>query len=93
MRPTPQRRQASESAFRLELTKLRSNDSELRVVVSTKIAKKAVDRNKLKRRLREIWRALPHEKGARVTVYTRREALNLDFASLSAQFASAIKKL
>jgi len=94
------RRSAHQSAFRLELTPLRSSEVDLRVVVSTKVTKKAVERNRLKRRLREIWRALspiplrpPASPGYRVTVYTKKIALETGFSDLSRQLIAGLKQL
>jgi len=56
----------------------------LRVVVGTKISKKATERNRLKRRLREIWRNLAIPANVAATLYTKPITLTLSFAELKA---------
>ena len=54
----------------------------LRIVVGTKVSKKATERNQLKRRLKEIWRQLPVAPDVAVTLYTKTTTLLLSFAEL-----------
>ena len=56
----------------------------LRVVVGTKVSKKATERNRLKRQLREIWRKLPVASDVAATLYTKSSTLSLSFAELTA---------
>ncbi|MFA5967357.1 MAG: ribonuclease P protein component [Patescibacteria group bacterium] len=58
--------------------------SGLRIVVGTKVSKKATERNQLKRRLREIWRSLPIVPNVAATFYTKSTVLPLSFAELKA---------
>lgn len=85
------RRSAHQSAFRLEL--VASREPGLRVVVSSKVAKLATRRNLLKRRLREIWRHLPHRPPGQLTVYTKKAALDMSFQELAAQLSSGLTQL
>ncbi|OGB74264.1 hypothetical protein A2V68_00670 [candidate division Kazan bacterium RBG_13_50_9] len=63
-----------------------------RVIVSTKVTKRATQRNLIKRRLRELWRELgkdhqsPH-------IYVKKAALAMSFAELRAEMAQALKRL
>lgn len=64
------------------------------IVVSTKVSKSAVQRNTLKRRIREILRLnlgmiAP---GFDVAILTNQQALKLEYASLSALLMSLLKR-
>ena len=66
------------------------------IVVGVKVAKRAVVRNTLKRRLRELLRVyLPAlgERGADAVIITRPGAASLDFASLKAAVHAMMEKL
>ena len=52
------------------------------IVVGTKVAKRAVDRNLLKRRIREIMRPKVNEKKHDYTIITRPGATGLSFKEL-----------
>lgn len=52
----------------------------------------AVFRNKIKRRIREIFRTLPQEGGTDVHVFPRHFAKNASFQDLHAEFVSAIRE-
>ena len=60
-----------------------SRSSRSRVVVSTKVSKKATERNRLKRQIRAIWQRLTLPPGARVAIYTKPDALSLSFQELT----------
>ena len=55
---------------------------DLRIVVGTKLSKKATVRNQLKRRVREIWRQLAIPPNVRITLYAKQPALSIKFAEL-----------
>ena len=54
----------------------------LRVVVGVKTASKATQRNLLKRRLREVWRAAAVPPDVMATIYTSKATLDLSFTDL-----------
>jgi ribonuclease P protein component len=71
------------------------NVSRFTVVVSTKVSKKAVDRNKLKRRLREIIRKeiLPSiNQGYDIMVMTKKDLLKKSFEDLKKDAIELFKK-
>ncbi|MFH0912380.1 MAG: ribonuclease P protein component [Patescibacteria group bacterium] len=66
----------------------------LRVVVSTKLSKKATERNRLRRRVREIWRVLPVTTlPPVVTIYMKSLSLNMSFAELRMAITRIIPRL
>ncbi|MBN2585537.1 ribonuclease P protein component [Patescibacteria group bacterium] len=81
---------ADSPAFTLKYPPSSDRAKRIRVVVSAKVAKKAVMRNLIKRRLRDIWRLigsgpLPH-------IYVKKAALTMSFAQLKAELDRLIKK-
>lgn len=69
--------------------------SRLAVVVSLKVSKKAVERNRLKRRLREITRReiVPHLKtGFDIVIITKKPLLELPFEELKKLTIGLFKK-
>ncbi len=64
-------------------------------VVSKKISKKAVIRNKIKRQLREISRDIIKntEKGLDIVVFTRPEITNSDFNQIKNVLETLLKKI
>ncbi len=90
---------SKKSAFSKAVSmKVRENalpHSRFGVVVGLKVHKKAVQRNILKRRIREILRKHLAEikPGYDVMVLTQTKALAADYAELEAQLLSCLKKL
>ncbi len=72
----------------------RSLPTRFAFVVSTKVSKKAVERNLLRRRLREIIRAeLPQLKtGLEVLIIARPQARQLDFQALKQEVEALLTK-
>lgn len=58
-------------------------NKKLRVIISSKIAKKATDRNLVRRRIKEVWRQLPIPPDIAVTIYTKATILNQSFAEIN----------
>lgn len=71
-----------------------TNVSRFAIVVSTKVDKRAVQRNRLKRRLREILRLNLQQikPGWDILVITKQKALSLDYGQLQEALLSLIKK-
>ncbi|MEA1909984.1 MAG: ribonuclease P protein component [Patescibacteria group bacterium] len=65
----------------------------IKFVVSTKISKKAVDRNKIRRRLKEIWKKFQLPQNSETIIYAKKEVLNLSFSEINELSKSAVKKL
>lgn len=80
--------------FIIKYQKNQQDSSRFTFVVSTKVDKKAVVRNRLKRQLREAIRTLLPEVvgGFDVLIIAKANALALDFASLSKQMRFALQK-
>jgi ribonuclease P protein component len=72
----------------------RSNPTKVAFVVSTKVSKKATERNLLKRRLREIVRpSLPRLKsGLHVLVITKQQATRLTYGELQQEVEDVFAK-
>ncbi len=90
---------SKKSAFsKVVSMKMRENTlphSRFGVVIGLKVHKKAVKRNLLRRRIREILRKHLSEikPGYDVMIMTQTRALELDFSELEAQVLSCLKKL
>ncbi|MFH1088626.1 MAG: ribonuclease P protein component [Patescibacteria group bacterium] len=61
---------------------IRFSHKRLRVVVSTKINKKAAARNLIRRRIKEIWRQLPIPTSVVATIYTKVAILDKSYAEI-----------
>jgi len=62
-------------------------------IVKKSIAKKAVTRNKIKRRLKEIFRSLiPHLKNGNYIIIPNQEAVNTTFQQLKSDILNTLKK-
>ena len=77
--------------------KFQKNNSEARrfsFVISTKVDKKAVVRNRLKRQLREVARCLLPDinPGFDILIIAKKQALDLDFEQLNKQMGFALTK-
>ncbi|MDD5749423.1 MAG: ribonuclease P protein component [Patescibacteria group bacterium] len=73
----------------------KGGDSQFAFVVSAKVDKRAVVRNRLTRQMREVVRSfLPNlSNGYFVLIIAKKKALNLDFAKIREQFSFAFKKI
>ncbi len=70
-----------------------SNMFPVSVIVSKKVAKLAVDRNKLKRRLRELFKPSIKSKYTKGIVYTRKGANKLFFRELEDEAQEILSKI
>jgi len=80
--------------FTLKFIRTNLENSRLAIVVSLKVAKKAVVRNKIKRQLREIIKtALPViKRGYDILLIVKPQAKNLSYAELKENFNFLFKK-
>ncbi len=65
---------------------------QVQITVSAKVSKKAVDRNLIKRRLREIVRFLGHKNTLNIRIIVTPNALMAKFKELKDDFMSAVAK-
>ncbi|MCB9803073.1 ribonuclease P protein component [Candidatus Nomurabacteria bacterium] len=80
--------------FVIKYQKNKENTPRFAFVISTKVDKRAVVRNRLKRQLREAIREfLPRITGFDVLVIVKKSALELDFATISKQMEFALTKI
>jgi len=65
------------------------------IVVNKKVSKRAVDRNAVKRQVREIMRSLlpKMKKGQSVVITVRKPALAADYATMEREIVASCKKL
>lgn len=82
---------ADSPAFTLKYPPAREQTGKLRVVVSGKLAKRATQRNLMKRRLRNIWQLVGT--GRPPYVYVKKAALAMSFQQLKDELAKAIKRI
>lgn len=82
------------SLFRVSVRPSKGEHSRFAVVVSTKVSKKATDRNRLRRQIREVVRAqLPKiGTGYDVVISVRSSARDASFAKLSEELDTLFKK-
>ncbi len=81
--------------FGIKFLQNQKGSTRMTVVVSTKISKKAVARNKIKRRIREIIKKeiMPHIKnGYDVIVMTKKSVLESDFSKMKKDTIKLFKK-
>lgn len=71
----------------------RPTNQRLRVVISTKIAKKATTRNLVRRRIKEIWRQLSIPAGLVVAVYAKSAILDKSFVEIKTILTAISKQL
>ena len=81
---------ADSPAFTLKYPPTRDQAKRIRIVVSAKVAKKATQRNLIKRRLRNIWQSVGS--GPLPYIYVKKAALTMPFAQLKSEFQRLIKK-
>lgn len=81
--------------FIIKYQQNQKNSTRFTFVVSTKVDKKAVVRNRLKRQLREVIRGvLPRVSGGfDVLIIAKSSSLGLDFAGLTKQMTFALQKI
>jgi len=61
--------------------------SSLRIIVSSKISKKATERNLIKRRFREAWKIVAPPSYPAVSIYIKKPAFKMSFAQIKAELA------
>lgn len=82
---------ADSPAFTLKYPPLREQTDKLRVVISGKVAKKATQRNLMKRRLRHAWGLVGT--GRPPYIYVKKAALALSFSALKEELAKSLKRI
>lgn len=84
----------STALFSINYLPSKKNVSRIGIVVSKKITKKAVERNQIKRRVREIAREIhPKLKGHfDIIISTKKPALEADFATMKQTLSEMFKK-
>ncbi|MGB0757599.1 MAG: ribonuclease P protein component [Patescibacteria group bacterium] len=87
-------RRNSSVFFILKTRKNKVNTPRFVIVVSAKVSKKAVERNRIRRQVREIIRnsLIPLEKSIDSMVVVKQEALSADFTELHDQLAELYQK-
>jgi ribonuclease P protein component len=68
-------------------------DNDTKIIVSLKVSKKAVDRNKIKRRIRETLRKVDIKKGIDLVVITNKEILEKSFLEVQDALISNLTRL
>ena len=79
------------AAFVVKLPQGNNISKKIRVIVSTKVSKKATERNKIKRQLREIWHSLKINQFPSPHVYVKKAALSMSFSQLKDEFKKTIQ--
>lgn len=69
------------------------NNNQFGFIVSTKISKKAVIRNKIKRRLREIVRQTDTKPGFDIIIIVKPEILNKDYQEIKNNVENLLKNI
>jgi len=82
---------ADSPAFTLKYPPEGEQTGKLRVVVSGKLAKRATQRNLIKRRLKNIWQLVGA--GQPPYIYVKKAALAMSFQQLKDELAKAIKRI
>jgi len=72
---------------------VRFSNKRLRVVISTKIAKKATIRNLTRRRIKEIWRQLPIPTSVVATIYTKTAILDKSFTEIKNILTNIVRQV
>ncbi|MGQ9632351.1 MAG: ribonuclease P protein component [bacterium] len=86
-------RRVGNNCFTIHILR-RNSGSRLGIVVSRKVSKHAVHRNRIKRLLREVYRTVKGEFlfGADVVVVVRESALSCDFQGIKDSFVGLLKR-
>lgn len=82
----------SDSLF-LKFVKNETGKTKIAFVVSKKVSNKAVDRNKIKRRLREAVREVGFNQGFDIIIIAQPQALEKDFKGIREEIKSLFKKI
>ena len=77
-------------AFTLKYPPVSGQAKRIRIVVSAKVAKKATQRNLIKRRLRNIWQLIGS--GQPPYLYIKKAALTMSFAQLKAELTRLLQR-
>lgn len=82
-------------AFTVRHRKLFSSQKKIPIkfIVSTKISKKAVERNKIRRRLKEIWSKLILPTNTETIIYAKKKILELSFSEIKEISNNVAQKL
>ncbi len=80
------------SAFIIKFPLFAKQTDKIRVVVSAKVAKKAVVRNKLRRQIKEAWRLLKIIKSTPPHIYVRKRALEMSYQEIAQELKRVLKK-
>lgn len=81
--------------FTIKYSQNKEDITKIGFIVSSRVDKRAVVRNKLTRQMREVLRVLlPNlEKGYSLLIIAKKQALELDFATIEKQFIFAFSKI
>lgn len=85
-------RRISGPLFNLKAVPNGQSISRVAFVISKKTAKKAVDRNLLRRRLKAIWQGQDFEGGFDIVVQVKAPALEADYQELEKDFIKLLKR-
>jgi ribonuclease P protein component len=77
----------------LKILKNNQDDNRFGVVVSKKISKKAVNRNKIKRRLREIIRQAHIKPGLNIIIIAKPEIIDKNYQDIKNELEDLFKSL
>lgn len=77
----------------LKILKNNLDDNRFGIVVSKKISKKAVNRNKIKRRLKEIIRQINIKSGFDIVIVAKPEILDKKYQEIKDELEELLKKL
>lgn len=85
-------RRTSGPLFNLKAVPTESEQSRVAFVISKKTAKKAVDRNLLRRRLKAIWQEQDFKPGFDIVVLVKAEALKADYTELKKELIRILER-
>lgn len=68
------------------------NKNQFRIIVSLKVSKKAVIRNKIRRRIKEILRQIEIKQGYDIVVITNKEIINKSFREIKERILFLLKQ-
>lgn len=80
------------SAFIIKFPLTAGRVDKIRVIVSAKISKKAVVRNKLKRQIKEAWRLLKIIETPAPHIYVKKMALEMSYQEIAQELKKVLKK-